>query len=254
MNFIKDAEPFYLKPKPETDKKIGVLLFHGWSSSPYELRRLGEFLTEKGYAASAPLLSGHGTKMEDLYSVGWKDWVDDAEKAYRELKQEVSEVFVVGVSMGGNLAIRLATDHSEIKGLTTMGTPLFLRHWRLKFLLPFIERIHPITNKSYKDYRRLEILKYKRHYWSFPTKSVRDAIEGMLDSKKILKDVKCPALVMQSTCDQLLTHRNAMVLFKELGTPEGKKELVWIKDSDHTFIIDIYEKEIFGKILEFIKL
>lgn len=249
---ISGAEPFLLKPKAGTDKQIGILLFHGWTSSPYEVKRLGEFLTENGIAVCAPLLPGHGTVMEDLNYVGWKEWAESAEKSYQEFKKESRRIFVGGVSMGGNLAIRLAADYPEIKGLITMGTPLFLRKFCLRIFLPILERVHPITNKNYSSYRRKEILEHKRHYWSFPTKSVKDAIDGMLDSKKALKSVKCPALIMQSTCDQLLTSRNAKTLFKILKTPKDKKELVWIEDSDHTFIVDIYYKEIFGKIMEFL--
>jgi len=249
---IKGAESFYLKPKPETDKKIGVLLFHGWTSSPYELKKLGEFLSSKGYVVFAPLLPGHGTIPDDLNNFEWKDWADFAEESYQKIKSDCQDVFAGGVSMGGNLAIRLAANHPEINGLITMGTPLFLRNFFLRIFLPLLIRIHPITNKSYASYRRLEILKYKRHYWSFPTKSVGDAIDGMKDSSKNAKKVKCPALVMQSTKDQLLTPANARVLFQKLGTPEIKKELVWIKDSDHTFIIDIYAEEIFSRIEEFL--
>lgn len=251
-HIMRDADSFYIKPKPEVDKKVGVFLFHGWTSSPYELKKLGEFLAEKGYAVFAPLLPGHGTNPDDLNSVGWKDWANCAEKSYQELKLDYEDIFVGGFSMGGNLAIRLAADHPEIKGLITMGTPLFLKKFFLRFFLPIIERAHPVTNKSYSSYRRMEILKYKRHYWSFPTKSIGDAIDGMFDSKKSLKDVKCPALIMQSTCDQLLRLHNARVLFNLLGTPKDKKELVWIKDSDHTFIVDIYAEEIFSRVEEFL--
>jgi len=75
----------------------------------------------------------------------------------------------------------------------------------------------------------------------------------MNDSIKNLHKIKCPALVMQSTKDHLLTARNARVLFRKLGTSRKEKELVWVHDSDHVFIIDLYKEEIFAKIDNFIK-
>jgi len=249
---LEGTEPFFLKPKSKNNKKVGVLLFHGWTSSPYELRKLGNFLEDKGFAVYAPLLSGHGTKWQDLYNVGWKDWEKGAERAYQEISKEYENIFVGGVSMGGNLAIHLAAKHSEIKGLIMLGTPIRLKKFFLRKFLPVLKIVHPITNKSYSNYARREILDNKRHYWTFPTKSVSDAIDGMYDSKRKLKKVKCHTLVMQSTKDQLLTPINARIIFNLLGTDKDKKELVWIKDSDHTFIVDIYKDQIFEKVYEFI--
>ncbi|TRZ77634.1 alpha/beta fold hydrolase [bacterium] len=250
---IQGAEPFFLEPEKNKRTGIGILLIHGWTSSPFELKKLGEYLLEKGLIVSVPLLPGHGTVPEDLYAVGWDDWKESIENSYQELKKKTDKIFIGGVSMGGNLAIHLASDHPEIKGIITMGTPLFVRNNFLKVLLPILKRIHPMTNKSYPDYVRKEILEYKKHYWSFPTKSMQDTVDGMNDSNRNLHKVKCPALIMQSTRDYLLRNRNARVLFRKFGTPMKDKELVWVHDSDHVFIIDLYKEEIFAKIDNFIK-
>jgi len=216
------------------------------------LRKLGNYLADKGLTVFAPLLPGHGTVPEDLYAVGWEDWAKAIENSYQELKKKTDKIFVAGVSMGGNLAIHLTANHPEIRGIITMGTPLFIRKHFLRFILPILKRIHPMMNKSYPDYVRKEILENKRHYWSFPTKSIQDAIDGMNDSDKNLKKIKRPALVMQSTKDHILKTSNARMLFRKLGTSMKDKELVWVHDSDHVFIIDLYQNEIFTKAHDFI--
>ena len=64
-----------------------VLLVHGWTSTPYELRRLGKYLNENGYTVYAPQLKGHGTIPKDLEQVRWTDWLEDLEKSYAFLSE-----------------------------------------------------------------------------------------------------------------------------------------------------------------------
>lgn len=49
-------QPFFFEGDAIND--AGVLLLHGFTGSPAELRPLGEFLSRQGYAAAAPLLPG----------------------------------------------------------------------------------------------------------------------------------------------------------------------------------------------------
>ena len=67
-------EPFYLE-SPSVGK--AVLLIHGWSTTPYEVRRLGIYLNENGYTVYGPMLSGHGTVPKDLEEMAWTVWLAD---------------------------------------------------------------------------------------------------------------------------------------------------------------------------------
>ena len=119
--FIK--KPFYFKG----NNKKAVLLLHGWSTTPYEIRRLGMFLNESGYTVHAPMLSGHGTKPSDLENVVYQEWVKDAQCAFDELKKDHEQVFVGGTSMGAILVMQLAEKNKNIAGLILMATPYRLR-------------------------------------------------------------------------------------------------------------------------------
>src|SRR5665647_432959 len=77
----------------------GVILIHGWSSTAYEVRRLGEFLNEKGYTVCGPMLRGHGTRPEDLENVKWQDWVGDLSQEFDKLQKECEKVYVIGTSI-----------------------------------------------------------------------------------------------------------------------------------------------------------
>ena len=53
---IPGCEPVY-----NAGGESACLLLHGFTSSPYEMRLLGEYLGREGYTVSIPLLPGHGT-------------------------------------------------------------------------------------------------------------------------------------------------------------------------------------------------
>ena len=61
--------PFFLAGGP-----VGVLLMHGFTGSPPEMRRLGDSLYGEGLTVSAPLLPGHGTTTDECNSVRWQQW------------------------------------------------------------------------------------------------------------------------------------------------------------------------------------
>ncbi|MFM7448188.1 MAG: alpha/beta hydrolase [Leptolyngbyaceae cyanobacterium] len=78
---IADPSPFLLTGGP-----VAVLLIHGFTGSPSEMRLLGHYLHERGLTVAAPLLPGHGTREEDLNQKRWTDWVDSVTQAYAVLR------------------------------------------------------------------------------------------------------------------------------------------------------------------------
>ena len=83
------------------DDDIGVVLVHGFTGSPYEVRYLGEQLARAGLAVRAPLLPGHGTSLADLDATSWNDWAEAVERALDSMRVRCARVAVVGQSLGG---------------------------------------------------------------------------------------------------------------------------------------------------------
>ncbi len=117
--------------KPESftrgNHKVGVLFFHGWSSTNYDLLELAQYLDKKGVSLRAPMFIGHGTQPEDLRSVHYRDWLDQAEGELSLCQEMWDEVYVGGISMGGQVALYLAQKHDNIVGIVSVGTPIFMR-------------------------------------------------------------------------------------------------------------------------------
>src|SRR5580704_6211348 len=99
----------------------GVLVIHGFTGSPQSVRPLADAIAAAGFAVELPLLPGHGTVIEDLLPLGWSDWSDAGESVYRDLVSRCDGVGVVGLSLGGALAVWLAAHHPEIRALVAIN-------------------------------------------------------------------------------------------------------------------------------------
>ena len=103
------------------DSDHGAVVLHGFTGNPSSVRGLATALAGKGFHVEMPLLPGHGTVVDDMLPTRWADWVGEAEAAYQRLGERVNNVVVVGLSMGGALALRLGANHAEIAGLVCIN-------------------------------------------------------------------------------------------------------------------------------------
>ena len=58
---------------------IGVLLVHGFTASPTELRTLGDYLHQAGFSIQGVRTAGHGTNADDLGKYTRRDWYASVE-------------------------------------------------------------------------------------------------------------------------------------------------------------------------------
>jgi alpha-beta hydrolase superfamily lysophospholipase len=95
---------------PARDPKIGVLLLHGMSDSPYSLRSIGERLREDDAWVVGLRLPGHGTTPSGLRTISWQDMAAATRLAMDHLKDRVGDrpIYIVGFSNGGALAVHYA--------------------------------------------------------------------------------------------------------------------------------------------------
>lgn len=242
------GEPFFYKRG-----KVGCFLIHGWSSTPQELRGLGEYLADNGISVYAPLLPGHGTSPEDLKKYTCKEWVNYAKQELEVFKKEVDVLFIGGVSMGGNISFHLAKQDLSVRGIISMGTPaVFKYNFILKALYPLIKSANFTIKKYYPVGRdKKDLLKTKVHYRRYPLKSAAEAFKMGWSLKKILPYITQPTLIMQSNTDFLLKEKNAYFIYQSLASKE--KKLTWIPNSYHVFTIDHYKDKAFEEIHQFIK-
>lgn len=150
-----------------TGNSIGILVIHGFGGSPLSIKPWADYLHSQGFTVAAPRLPGHGTRWQDLNRTEYKDWYDEVEKNFLELKKKSSHIFVAGFSSGGALALRLAQIRgSELSGILLVNPVVHDRRWTMR-LLPFLRFILPsikggptdvaAPNPPHHSYRRIAL-------------------------------------------------------------------------------------------------
>jgi carboxylesterase len=113
---------------------IGALVLHGFTGSPVSVRPWGNHLAAAGLSVSVPRLPGHGTRWQDLNRTIWQDWYAEAQRSFIELQGRCDQVVVMGLSVGGCLALRLAeTRGAAVRGVVVVNPSLFTTDRRATF-------------------------------------------------------------------------------------------------------------------------
>lgn len=123
--------------------RTGVLLIHGLTGTPNEMRVLARGLHLQGYTVFAVKLAGHCGSLDDLVQTRWLDWLASARRGASLLAPRVDRLIVGGLSMGAVLALALAQENRlPIVGVLALS-PAFRhdgwsmpRYTKLSFLLP----------------------------------------------------------------------------------------------------------------------
>ncbi len=143
--FISLKKKGYISPKDETlsnevkpvfqkNNGMGVLLIHGFEGSSYEMKELGNFLSSMGFTISIPLLPGHGTSINDLVHTDFKIWYNHVKNEYIKLNSLSEKTYIIGLSLGGLLALKIAQDFQP-NGLITISAPVFFNgYYNGKFI------------------------------------------------------------------------------------------------------------------------
>lgn len=241
LHIMPGAEPFLLKGGPR-----GVLLIHGFTGAPAEMRLLGESLHAKGFTVLAVRLPGHGTEVGDMEITTWRHWYGAALDGRLLLSGLCDEINVVGLSMGGLLALKLAAEY-PVSSVVALSTPIFLTTRRLP-LLPLYRAFRRFIPKKHRHYDIDP--RYNVGYDSTPLASLSSLLELISSVQEDLPNIHCPALLVQSRREHTVRPESATFIFDHLGTQA--KELFWLEKSGHVITIDIEREAVFAKVAEFL--
>lgn len=210
------------------------------------MRLLGEYLNSKGFTVKCVLLPGHGTTPEDLNETTTDDWYAEAEHACCELLSSHSKVMVAGLSMGGLLTIRIASQ-LPIERAAILAAPIYLQDKRVP-LFPILRYFVKYLPKQKRNYH--EAAKYNVAYDKMPTKPIGSILQMIKTSKaEYIPKIEIPCLVMQSKIEHTVAPKSAQYIYDNIKSKV--KKLVWFEHCGHILTLDNEREKVFELVGEF---
>lgn len=206
---------------PSSDLSPVLLYFHGNGSNngdavdlAAQFHKLGLsvlLIDYRGYGKSSPTFPNETRVYEDA-EAAWNYLID-------EEKILPKNIFVYGHSLGGAIAIELATKHPEMGGLIVSGT------------FTSIDNIVEFNN----------LLKLVPVNW---------ILTQHFDSITKIKSLQVPLLIIHGNLDRVVP----MFMSKELFTAAPQpKQFIVISDGDHNDLFEIGGQKLLDRIQDFIQ-
>lgn len=232
------------------DRRLGCVILHGLSSSLDTVKILGPVMERAGIPYRMPCLRGHGSTPEALLNVTYHDWYADAEAALRDLLTETEHAVIVGLSMGGLVALNLAMEYgkgypdSPVVGVCTIAVALRLRNPLASFaklLAPFMPWIQGQPSTAYQDQ---SLVRYDTNYTRLPVNSIMTFIDYQREIKRRLAEVVTPALIIGTHADRLVDASMSRLVYDCISTPPDQKKLLWFDSSGHEMLRDCEREKV----------
>lgn len=112
---------------PVKNPKMGVLLVHGMSDSPYSLHTQAEYLHKQGVWVVGLRMPGHGTIPSGLRELKWQDMAAVVKIGMERLNKKVGNkpIHIMGYSTGAPLALNYTLQAMEDDTLTLPSSLIF---------------------------------------------------------------------------------------------------------------------------------
>lgn len=233
-----------------------VLLIHGLTGAPGEMKFLAKRLLKRGFSVAAPLLAGHGLDGANLLKTRWRDWLDSVRAGYDVLRRDHEEVNVAGICVGGALGLCLAAEERGVGAAAVYSMTYRYDGWNMKAWwsslapmvepfagLPLIRRVSFVEPYPFglKDERLRDGMAATQGA-VIPGALDRIPLGAMAEMHKLSRrldrvapQIRQPTLILHASDDDMSHPRNAFRLKAALG---GRVELKLLDDCYHMIHVD----------------
>ena len=238
----------------------GVLLIHGLTGIPAEMKFIARNLHRAGYSVYAPLLAGHGVDHKTLVKTRWQDWLLGIMDDIKYFSKKVDSIYIAGICVGGKLGMMAALQLPGMVKATAIYSPCFyFNGWNVPayyklapVVLPVLIKFTWGQNKTFPETESLGIKDARlRNFMEgaeaegvideFPAPSLVEMYNLGKEVKKSLPYMKVPTLILHAKEDDLSSPNNAKYISRNIAAPH---ELQWVEDSYHMIHVDRHHAKV----------
>lgn len=244
MPVMAGAEPF-----THDGGRTGVLLCHGFTSTPQSLRPWAQALSQDDLTVRLPRLPGHGTTWQEMNQTRWADWYSALDQELADLLSRCDRVFVGGLSMGGALALRLAQRRpADVAGLVLINPAVALGDPRLK-ALPVLKHVVGSLSGIAGDIALPDVVELG--YDRTPLKALHSLVQALPDVVRDLPAVTQPVLLLRSRTDHVVPASNSALVLSRVSSKDVQE--VVLERSYHVATLDHEADMLARECLSFIR-
>ena len=226
------------------------ILIHGYTGSPDDFGDLPKMLRKKFNAGvKIPLLLGHGTKIEDLDGLNYKDFIEQIEEELRRSLKRGRKVVIGGYSFGASLAIYLASKY-PVAGVFNVSIP-----YKLKFPLniPKLDLLRYIKKYYRKRIGNIEA-ELRKDSFSYGEMHgngliIVKKLNGLID--RGIRQVSCPCLSIHSKKEPIGHYKCTRLIERRIGS--DVKKIVVLNNDNHNLFFSLDRKLVEKEIVDFFK-
>lgn len=244
--------PFELGPARAPSK---VLLVHGFTGSPWDVRPLGEALAKEGHHVRGIRLPGHGSVSDAVPEITSSDWEAAVTDALMDLSAE-GPVHLAGLSMGALLSVVMAARHPQrVRSLTLVAPAMQFIGPTMALVkaarsTPVLEWIRPWVDKASTDLSDDAVRREAPVLHRFPTAWLRSLYRIQDEARSLMHDVRCPALIVAADNDHVVSSQGARELAKAF---HGAVRMIRLPRSFHIIPRDVDAPRLFDEAAAFLK-
>ena len=258
------------------DNGSAVILIHGLTGTPNEMKYLANYLNKRGYTVICPKLANHGESIWVLKQTSWQELYASVREALvtGEMAQFNGPIFVSGLSMGALFALLLADEFRDrIRGVSCLAPTLFYDGWntplsKLFFPFAYTPLRHLAYFKESPPYGiKNEIIQQRIHkYYStarlddmegaaqygypyFPVTLLHQLQLLVKYLNKKLPGMSFPIQLMQAKDDDVASVKNSKFIYDSVRSEI--KEMVLLYNSYHVITADQERETVAEKVADF---
>lgn len=234
--------------KHEIEVDTAVLMIHGFKSTPNVYNYSAHCFFEHGYDSYAYLLPGFGTNIEDFENTNFNNWFDYISDKYEELKQNYKHVFIVGISMGGAITLKLGEKYCntelEPAGIIPISAPVIynslIKDRKITNFGFYFARFVSLFKSTFKP----SICNYNENgedndnnWIGYKGLFLKPSLSLIHAEKRIRRDlgkITCPLFAIHNVTDKTVPFFNFSIIAKENNSKKFQGKIIKMIGFNHT--------------------